>query len=62
MAHTVADAWSVRSNRSAYGRCRQVVRSKAREFVMSKVANVVTIDVIPGARDQTLALLLAHKA
>ena len=29
---------------------------------MSKFANVVTIEVAPGRRDQVLALLLAHKA
>ena len=29
---------------------------------MSKFANVVTIDVMPGRRDQVLAQLLAHKA
>jgi quinol monooxygenase YgiN len=29
---------------------------------MSKFANVVTIEVAPGRRDQVVALLLAHKA
>ena len=29
---------------------------------MSKFANVVTIEVAPGRRDQIVALLLAHKA
>jgi quinol monooxygenase YgiN len=29
---------------------------------MSKFANVVTIDVMPGRRDQVVTLLLAHKA
>jgi len=29
---------------------------------MSKFANVVAIEVIPGRRDQVVALLLAHKA
>jgi len=29
---------------------------------MSKFANVVTIEVVPGQRDQVIALLLAHKA
>ena len=29
---------------------------------MSKFANVVTIDVAPGRRDQVVTLLLAHKA
>ena len=29
---------------------------------MSKFANVVTIEVVPGQKDQVLALLLAHKA
>ena len=29
---------------------------------MSKFANVVTIEVAPGRRDEVLALLLAHKA
>jgi len=29
---------------------------------MSKFANVVTIEVVPGRRDQVVALLLAHKA
>ena len=29
---------------------------------MSKFANVVTIDVAPGRRDEVVALLLAHKA
>src|SRR5215813_13101848 len=29
---------------------------------MSKFANVVTIEVVPGQRDQVVALLLAHKA
>jgi (4S)-4-hydroxy-5-phosphonooxypentane-2,3-dione isomerase len=29
---------------------------------MSKFANVVTIDVAPGQRDEVVALLLAHKA
>ena len=29
---------------------------------MSKFANVVTIEVVPGQRDQVVTLLLAHKA
>src|SRR5215468_1338688 len=29
---------------------------------MSKFANVVTIEVVPGQKDQVVALLLAHKA
>ena len=29
---------------------------------MAKFANVVTIEVAPGRRDQVVALLLAHKA
>jgi len=29
---------------------------------MSKFANVVTIDVAPGRKDEVVALLLAHKA
>ena len=29
---------------------------------MSKFANVVTIEVVPGRRDQVVTLLLAHKA
>ena len=29
---------------------------------MSKFANVVTIEVVPGRRDQVATLLLAHKA
>ena len=29
---------------------------------MSKFANVVTIEVVPGQRDQVVALLLSHKA
>jgi quinol monooxygenase YgiN len=29
---------------------------------MSKFANVVTIEVVPGRKDQVVALLLAHKA
>ena len=29
---------------------------------MSKFANVVTIEVAPGRRDQVVTLLLAHKA
>ena len=30
--------------------------------VMPKFANVVTIEIAPGRRDQVVALLLAHKA
>ena len=29
---------------------------------MSRFANVVTIEVVPGRKDEVLALLLAHKA
>ena len=29
---------------------------------MSKLANVVTIEVVPGQRDRVVTLLLAHKA
>src|SRR5262245_9833545 len=34
----------------------------SRQTVMSKFANVVTIEVAPGRRDQVVTLLLAHKA
>src|SRR5262249_28254009 len=34
----------------------------SRQTIMSKFANVVTIEVAPGRRDQVVTLLLAHKA
>src|SRR5262249_35566885 len=37
-------------------------RNLSRQTVMSKFANVVTIEVAPGRRDQVVTLLLAHKA
>jgi (4S)-4-hydroxy-5-phosphonooxypentane-2,3-dione isomerase len=48
-----ADLWELVEEKSS---------NLSRQTVMSKFANVVTIEVAPGRRDQVVTLLLAHKA